>query len=1039
VAVTLIYSGTNDNELSCVDASYANARSGAGTVSLGNVNDTFVSCGQRFAGSYVVYEGFLEFPYTLDANDLKCSGFLQYVLLQNTGSAVRSIDTHINDWGGGVLTTTDYVANSSAMGGGAFVGSIQNAQSWPAGSRAKCSSLALVATNLTTAANVRVVLATSRQKVGSTPTGDEYNKIYSSAQAGTTQDPLLYVGRVRKNTLAYVLGAQAQLSDGTTVYLESDGATPPVINLKYRTTAAVVGTIGLLTTGGTGWAVDVPSQQRIALAVDSSDNIYVIGKKNDGVATGNDILAKAWKKTGTLTWGGQNALSGTLPAYTSGGQPNQFVAAWHPTSGGGHLMVTGSHIGWTGRTGTMFYATLSCTSLLAGIGTLIADSGADPAWFGLATVSDYVAYPNETGSKMDLFADPSSVNRGYFTSLDADDNTTTGRYTLNTSGVVSLGEALIADSVTSLHDPQGKLRVLVLTDGRYVVTNGNRLVVRNSSQSLLGFADLDNTGTLPTNMPIQAVTDGLASWDAVYDPAARKIWVYYLDSVDSRILRRTSMSLDAMAATNESIIVSSAVGAVGSTNLAIRAPRGKVDERKVLVAVANLNAGVLSTVYLDDSFNVAPNAPTLATITPFDATQSKVFGWTFSDSNPKDTQASYQLQIIRTSDSVSMLDTGVVASATQQHTVPANTMANGVAYQWRVRNTDPAGNVGAWSAFTDITTSGGGNVTITSPATDNPGNQTTADYTVQWSTLGTTQASYRIQVIKTSDGSTFSDTGFITSVATSALVQNLQTNVEYRIQVTVRNAALAVSNPGTRLITPSYASPEAPILSVNTMDAYISVSVANPAPVGDEPEVSVNHLYRRLAGATAWTFLGDLPYNGFFLDYTAGAGVAYEYYVRGDTGSSSTNSAVATGTGPALQGVYLHDPDSPPTTTVQFFFAPAGKKEGRQIAADMLVFAGRTRPVAEFGENRTDTLDVEFLVPFDDQWYAQTTKARTVFQTYKTYAYRDNRGRSWYGVLRAMDLTDEREGTTVSFTFERVDYSALPASQTAGTVGSADD
>jgi hypothetical protein len=1037
VATTLIFAGTNDNEVACTDPSYATARAATGTLSLGNVADTFISAGQRFAGQYQVFEGFLEFPYTLDTNDLKCSSVFQYVHIQNTGSAVRSLDTFYRDWGGGAVTTTDFVANNATMSSGVYVGAIQNAQSWPIGSRAKCGSIDMLSNILLANAAVRVILVTSRQRAGNTPTGDEYNKIGSSAQAGTTNDPLLLVGRVRKNTLAYVLGASAQLSDGTTVYLESDGATPPVINLKYRTTAAVVGTIGALTLGGTGWAVDLPSQQRIALTVDASDNIYVVGKKNDGVTTGNDILAKCWKKSGTLTWTGMGALSGTLPAYSGGGQPNQFVAAWHPTSGGGHLMVVGSHIAWTGRTGTMFYAVLSATSLLAGAGTLITDSAADPAWFGLATVSDYVAYPNETGSKMDLFADPSSVNRGYFISLDANNFATNGRYTLNTSGVVSLGEALIDDSMSTLHDPQGKLRVIVLTDGRYIMTNGNRVVARTPTQSLLGFADMDNTGTLPTNFPIQAVTDGLASWDAVYDPAARKIWVYYLDTVDSRILRRTSFSLDTYAATNESVIVSSTVGAVSTTNVAVRVPRGRVDERKVTVAVANIvtAGGALSTVYLDDSFNLAPNPPTLAVIAPFDATQSKVFAWTFSDPNPKDTQASYQLQIIRTSDSVSMLDTGTVASAVQQHTVPAATMANAVAYQWRVRTTDPAGNVGAYSAFQDFTTSGGGNVTITTPATDNLAGSTTSDYTIAWSTSGTVQASYRIQVIKTADGTTFSDTGFITSVATSALVQNLQSGTEYRIQVTVRNAALAVSNPGTRLITPAYTSPEAPVLSVTTQDTNVLVSIANPTPVGDEPEVAVNHLYRRLVGSVAWTYVGDVPYNGFYLDYTAGAGVAYEYYARGDSGTSGTDSAIATGVGPALQGVYLHDPDNPIGTSTQFFFAPAGKKENRQVAADMLVFAGRTRPVAEFGENQTDVLDVEFLVPFDDQWYILTTRARTIFRTFKTYAYRDNRGRTWFGVLRSIELADTPEGTRVSFSFERTDYSAVTASLPVGIVG----
>jgi hypothetical protein len=288
---------------------------------------------------------------------------------------------------------------------------------------------------------------------------------------------------------------------------------------------------------------------------------------------------------------------------------------------------------------------------------------------------------------------------------------------------------------------------------------------------------------------------------------------------------------------------------------------------------------VLSTVYVDDNFNLAPNAPLLATIPTFDATTPQIFTWTFSDSNPHDTQTARELQIIRTSDSASMVATGKVTTTSNSYTLPASTLANAVAYQWRVRTWDVADATGSWSAFTDFTTSGGGSVTITDPATDNPGGQVTADYSISWSVTGTTQAAYRIKAIDTADSSTYYDSGFVTSVSTTAVVPNLLSGHTYRIEVTARNSGLVVSNPGTRLISPVYDSPEKPVVSAIAMDTFIRISVSNPAPVGSEPDVIVNRLFRRLTGDTEWTFIGSLVPGDTYDDYNVGAGVSYDYMV----------------------------------------------------------------------------------------------------------------------------------------------------------------
>ena len=890
MARTIVFSGTNDGSITSANnsGSYANARAGTGgTLSLEGNSQVYWSWGQVFLSpnTYQIFNGYTEWTYSPPSgagNDYAVSGFVDLVALEIAGAVSRHLEGWNRDWGGGALTTADWL-NPGSLGATQYF-SIINANAWNAGTHAKGGNENLRDLGRTSGP-YRMIHVSNRSRSGSAPTGSEYGKVYSSDQSGTAQDPTLTFGTIRRNTLTFMHAASVMLSDGTVAFIEGDGNLPTTGLLRYRTSTGTVSTIATLTTGNTGaggFETGIPAQQKFALVADASDNLFVIARRDEGGANDNNIVAKCYAKGAGLTWTGKTALADSAPSYTFSGGINQCVGQWHPTSGAGHIMLIGGHIANFGRTGSMFYMVLDAGSLIAGAGTLVVASGADPSFLISATNTDYIDYPNETGSHMDICRDPDVPTRGYVVSTDVDDFINLGTYVLNTNGTISsTGQSDHGATMFAPHDPQGKARVIVIPGQRQIWCNGSHIRARSSNGTILGQAFLDTLAI--TNFPTQAASNASGAWDMVYDPASSKVWVYYLDTTDSRVLRRTGFSTVSYTGTADSVIVSSAIGAVGSTNVGIRVPRGPgIDERRMSLAVANVNGATLSTVYLGDSLNQAPVAPLLNTITAFDATQAKVFGWTFKDNNPKDTQTAYQLVIIRTSDSVTMLDTGKVVSTAQQHTVPASTLANAVAYQWRVKTWDVADAAGAFSSFQDFTTSGGGNVTITSPATDNPGGQITSDYTIIWSVSGTTQASYRIQAIRTSDGATLSDTGFVTSTATSAVVQNLPTDTESRVQVTVRNAALAVSNPGTRLITPVYSSPEVPLLNLTQGDTYVQADVTNPPPTGDNPEVTVNHLFRRVVGGETWDFIGDMENGGSLRDYTAGAGVAYEYRVTGE-------------------------------------------------------------------------------------------------------------------------------------------------------------
>lgn len=67
-------------------------------------------------------------------------------------------------------------------------------------------------------------------------------------------------------------------------------------------------------------------------------------------------------------------------------------------------------------------------------------------------------------------------------------------------------------------------------------------------------------------------------------------------------LMRTGVSMVTCLTDQSEVEVSAAVGASGPTNLAVRAPRGQVDERRIMLAIANRSSGgALSLQYVFDT------------------------------------------------------------------------------------------------------------------------------------------------------------------------------------------------------------------------------------------------------------------------------------------------------------------------------------------------------------------------------------------------------------------------------------------------------
>lgn len=847
---------TSDNGVESTSTSYATARAGTGTKTLLGAANTFQVTGQQKSGStFAVFQHFESY----DVSSLPASGAVvsaHYSL--ETGSSAGSswlLVAREKDFGA-TADTGDFVAGAS-LSALSFLAQAQMSTALPQ-PRIYAGSIDLV-TRLATAGPVKALWHSDRQRLNEAPTGTE--DIGWSTADDTGSEPLLTVLTVPTTALLHHSGAMVQLSTGDTAYLQ---ATSTLVELKV-VTASTTGDIDAISVGvAFGEYALTAGLQSLALVRDASDNLYIIGPA--GSAPDTLVLVTGYENTGSA-WAKKAQIEYPVPAYTSG-RINNLAAAWHSTTSDGHIMIVASHNAGAGKAGQVGYTVAACESLLGDEdGFQTVESGADPAWLGISSQAGPAPYTNETGTCLDVAANGTT---GVVYTIDDPNKTIAGKYTLSVDGGVvpsTSGPFATSDSVTITHDADAKVRVIPIDASRVAFVAAGTVTVRSYAGVILGQADLTAQGldTFPTATQLR----GTSAWDAVYDPASNKIWHYYVDTTDDTKIKRTGFSLATYQGSGEETAVHTHTSAV----TALATPRSTSDERRVVVRLPG-------DTTITDSLNVSPDAPKLTSRTTFDATKSTVFAWTFSDANPADTQSAYQL-VINAASGASAYDSGKVTSTTANHTLPASSITNDKSWQWKVRTWDAAGASGTYSPLAAFDTTSAGIVTITSPATDNA-DLPSASVSVTWTVTGATQAQSRVKVVATGTGVTLSDTGFVSSTTTTATVTGLTSGVEYRIEVTVKDANGIVSSTGTRLVTPSYTSPETPVITaVDSGAGYVLVTITNPTPLGDKPEISRNDVYRRVHGTTTWTHIATTERGGSYRDYAAASGVSYDYKVTG--------------------------------------------------------------------------------------------------------------------------------------------------------------
>jgi hypothetical protein len=712
----------------------------------------------------------------------------------------------------------------------------------------------------------------SKTIVGLTPGTTYYAKVYAHNTLGNgTASSSVNTATPARTALDLVKGAALHLADGTQIEVRSDAANAPVLTLGYIPlgTASTFTSIAALPVGATSSSfAALGGPRNIALVADPDGNIYVIGRRGDDAST---VYVRRYERTGPTTWVLDGTLSGTLAstgdtlaAFAAAYVPGDGVVAPTPTA-----LLLARRVGTVGA-GALSYGTINLANVAASSGALFIESGSDPTWLGTppagAALNSGVvdATPLVSGGKR-----LGLLGNGYAV-VDV------------TNGVVT-GVAKAANGL-SVAGPWA--RVLGVSAGTLAVlsVSGGALTwaVYSTAGSLLGSGSYAGANAFGGSFSNQ--------WDAFYDRVAGVITAAYVaDNAGARQLESIDISPTTYAAA-AAVVLTAALGAASTTNSDTRVPAGVVDERRVLIAAANIvTATSVKSVaaYVDTSGNVAPNAPALVDEAGYDATAARVFAWAFSDPNSADAQTAYQLQIQRVSDSVDIVDSGKVVSAVASRTVAANALVNGVNYRWRVRTYDALDSVSSWSSYDTFTVSAIGTLTVTSPAADNPAGIDTSSLNIAWSYVqanGYVQTQRRVRVLRVSDSVVLSDTTMQASAVANYTVTGLPTGVQVRIEVSIVTNAPGTPTvgPSNRLLTSTFDQPMTPTIVLTTGVSYIEIEVDNPVPSGDRPEVDYNLIDRRVAGTQdAFVAIAQIVRNGTYRDHAVRSDAEYDYRVRG--------------------------------------------------------------------------------------------------------------------------------------------------------------
>ena len=875
----LIYSAPTDGHILSRHANYNTARNGLGTKTV-VVNDVDIHTGQSNRnGENYVYESFFTFDTSVIGDNEEIVDAVMSVHSKWTRNR------HANEWyhyffehnWTAPLTAGQWVDPDSLN---IYTSSLHSYVYGPAATpyQNRYSGADYLVKAINKDAPTQFVSLASNTLAGRNFIGGD-SEIWVDGGETVTK-PCLIVHTVNRSALNSVELASTTMDDGTTISVISDGAPEPTWWIERTpigaTTPLFLGEVS------DRFERNISGRNAIAITHDPEGNFYLVGLWD---VTDANIAAQAYVKTGASTWVPKTPLRQVIPeatrqrlrsfaaVYMKGTGPSDKPSIRIITArGASNTYKMPEHVsgaGWAQDTG------LNVQSLRNGQGTLITET------------VDGLAYIPSTGIPAFVDAVAMSPNLcAFYVQHGKFGNAEVGGYMVLT---VIDGRGSVRGNWNDDFIPNvGRSKLVAISERTFChvyESNGELFVTfRNTACQLLGTTSIPASNFFGSNIGTQ--------WTVNYDKTSNLVRIHFISGTNTRTLSR----LDVSPSTFQPVItanVTTTLGEVGAVNSILRSS-DTADERRVAIDTASLLQGNSSiATYYSTVGNFVPAAPAVAVRDNFDATNAVDFKWVFSDTNVKDTQEAYQLEISRVSDGVVVYDTGAMYTDRSYHTLPANTLTNAIDYRWRVRTVDAVNAFGTWSDYQQFTTSATGTTTITNPSVDNETGIDVADVPIQWSyvqSAGRTQAQRRVVVTRVADAITVHDTGMQASTDNTYIVPNLTSGLEYLVSVTVINSDGIQAPAATRLITSQYSEPMTPTLEITIGRESIDLLVVNPIPSGDRPEVVLNEIYKRRSRALAtesdFVRIATVNNNGSYRDFAVKSDTAYDYKIVSYTGDN---------------------------------------------------------------------------------------------------------------------------------------------------------
>lgn len=692
-----------------------------------------------------------------------------------------------------------------------------------------------VSGNLTPGSTAYYLIAESNQENNVAPTTSTSIIHYRETEtSGTTSDPKITVYTSVRSALSTVGHGLIELSDGTWISLRSSGAATPVITLEHSQNGTSWTSIGTIPTGTGSTQFHVASDESgvhsLGVCRDKSNNLYVYGFSGNNKRP----AVKAYVKGSGYSWTPANLVqaSGSRDVAENMGA----VALWCDTGGGtsgkGHIVFSinnASNMNFTVAAGSFFGSwrthLIDAGVALAGTGTLVTQTRDFSDNFEFASDGHDIEYRNGVFGEATVVA---SVFKHTFYRIDAKSD---GTFDVFTSGPTDATNGTpTAPTLTG----ESKRRLIYAAGQPWIVNdNSHGTFASNAGNFMITGKNGVRRESATSSGSMLATNFSEPSrswaWDAFYDPVNGKVWIYYFDSANTRILRRTSFSLIANSWVGDSTTASASIGASGTTNVGIRVVKTPLTMDKILVEVANVSGSVHTLYRYLDAINASPLAPTLGEVTAFDRSVSKLFTWVFNDPDIGDRQTAYRVEISNNATGVSAVNTGKVTSSASNYTLAASTLLNETTYRWRATTWDTRDNQGLtadWQTF-EVSARPTASITTT-PPTESP------TYAMSWTYAqagGSPQAAFRVRQL---NGATvLKDSGWMLGAATDFSVTNIPSGVSTTIELTVRSVKGVESLAVIQVASPTYLAPPSPVIQsiIRAANGQGNViSVLNPTP-----------------------------------------------------------------------------------------------------------------------------------------------------------------------------------------------------------------